>query len=397
MRHSRTRTPKSRTDLGSLLLTMSLLILPLVNTKHNFSFLFDFLGRFHPVIVHFPIVLILATVILEWLFGTFKGPIGLVILRMSYNWSLYTAVVSALLGYMLYRSGDYGGQLIEYHMWSGITVAVLMIWIGNFRRRYKKTHRWRWRQMSRGLLLTAAVLVIITGHQGGSLTHGPEFITEPLTRARHARQMAATDAQKNPEGMEIYRQILLPAFQQKCLKCHNAQNAKSDLDLSSYEALRAGGKSLKPMIVEGKPEESELLRRVTLPVKHEDYMPPDGKPPLLPAEVRILANWIKQGAVEIDTLGSLTEDDTLNAMLDTYLSNIAQTQVAKQAQRLHRLKTGPKLIRMALDLGLEIRPDESVDSAFYTVSMQFPPKIITDETLAALMPYKDYFSKLSLV
>ena len=397
MRHSRKGTPKSKSHLGSLLLTFCLLLLPLVNANVNFSFILDFIGRFHPVVVHFPIVLILFTVVLEWLFGSFKGPIGLVILKMSYNWSLYSAVISALLGYLLYRNGDYGGQLIQFHMWSGIMVSILLIWCNNFRRRYGRTHRWRWRQMSRTLLLLAAIFVIITGHQGGSLTHGPDFLTEPITKARYARQVAETQAQKNPEGLQIYRDILLPTFEQKCMKCHNAQNSKSDLDLSSYNALRAGGKSLKPMIVEGDPEESELLRRVLLPPKHDDFMPPDGKPPLLSAEVRILSSWIRQGAGEKDTLGGLHLDDTLNQMLEGYLSGLAQAQVSKKAERLHRLKTGPKLIRIAADWGLEIRPDETMDSAYYTVSMLFPPKIITDETIAALMPYKDYFSKLSLV
>jgi hypothetical protein len=136
---------------------------------------------------------------------------------------------------------------------------------------------------------------------------------------------------------------------------------------------------------------------VVLPAKHDDFMPPDGKPPLDPVEVRLLASWINIGGAEKDTLGSLRSDDTLNQMLDDYLNTLAVAQVSKRAARLERLKTGPKLIRIAADLGLDIRPDASMDSAFYTVSMQFPPKIITDETLAALMPYKDYFSKVSLV
>lgn len=397
MKQTRAAGPRSGTGFGSILLTLALLGIPLLNMDLDFGPILSFLGRLHPVVVHFPIVLILCTVVLEWLFGSFKGPIGIAIIRMMYYWSLYSSVVAVVVGYFLYSTGDYGGDLIKYHFWSGVGVTILMIWSLHFRRQYTKTHRWRWRQLSRILLLLAGMLIVYTGHLGGSLTHGPDFLSEPIRNAIHERNLQERTVLKDPASLKVFDELILPAFNQTCLKCHNEQNAKSDLDLSTFAAIEAGGKSLKPMIVPGSPEESELYIRISLPPKHDDFMPPDGKPPLKPAEVQLIRSWIIAGADPADTLGHLMLNDTLKATMDAYLPELAENQLSKQAQRLERLKTGPKLIRLGLDLGLEIRPDEETDSAYYSASMLFPPKIVTDETLAQLMPYKDYFSKLSLV
>lgn len=396
MKHSKV-TAKGRTGLGSLALTLILLVLPLFNSELDFGPAIDFLGRFHPLIVHFPIVFVLCTIVLEWLFGSFKGPIGIAIIKMMYQWSVISSVAAVIAGYFLYRSGDYGGDLVKYHFWAGVSVSVTLIWCLHFRRQYAKTHRWRWRQLSRFLLLVAGGLVVLAGHQGGSLTHGPDFITEPIQSAWHAKNLREKTVLKNPASQLVFQDLLLPAFNRTCMKCHNAQNAKSDLDLSTIEAIQAGGKSLKPMLVSGNPEESELYKRVSLPPKHEEFMPPDGKPPLKAEEVVLLYHWIKAGATAEDSLGNLMQNDTLRLAMDSYLPELAENQLSRQAQRLERLKTGPKLARMAMDFGLEVRPDEDTDSAYYTLSMQFPPKIITDETLARLMPYRNYFSKISLV
>lgn len=397
MKHSVVAGPKRRTGFGSMVVSALLLMLPFIPMGMDYSPILDFLGRLHPIIVHFPIVLILCTMAFEWLFGSFKGPIGVSILGMLYHWSLYSAIAAVIAGYFLYSSGDYGGDLIKYHFWSGVTVAVLLVWCLHTRKRYTLTHRWRWRQLSRTLLFLAGIIVAFAGHQGGALTHGPEFVMEPLQKALHQKNLKEKTVLKSPNSLLVFNDLLLPSFDRTCMKCHNSSNAKSDLDLSTMDAIHAGGKSLKPMIVEGKPEESELYVRVSLPPKHDDFMPPEGKPPLQPAEVQLLYYWIKAGAGAEDTLGLLMQNDTLKGIMDSYLPQLAEQQLSKQAERLERMKTGPRLARMALDLGLEVRPDEDTDSAYYSLSMQFPPKVVTDETLAKLLPYKDYFSKVSLV
>jgi hypothetical protein len=51
-----------------------------------------------------------------------------------------------------------------------------------------------------------------------------------------------------------------------------------------------------PAVVPGKPEASELLRRVKLPRDHDEAMPADDGPGLTAAEILILERWIAGGA-----------------------------------------------------------------------------------------------------
>ena len=37
-----------------------------------------------------------------------------------------------------------------------------------------------------------------------------------------------------------YQDQILPIFRNKCLKCHNADKMKADLDLSTYDAAKIG-------------------------------------------------------------------------------------------------------------------------------------------------------------
>lgn len=79
-----------------------------------------------------------------------------------------------------------------------------------------------------------------------------------------------------------------------CTKCHGQQKQKGELRLDLREAAFKGGEG-GAVIVVGKPEESELLKRVILPAGHEDIMPP--KDDALEAkDIETLRKWIAAGA-----------------------------------------------------------------------------------------------------
>ena len=56
-----------------------------------------------------------------------------------------------------------------------------------------------------------------------------------------------------------------------------------------------GGKNGKT-VVPGKPEESEMIKRLLLPLDHEDHMPPKNKPQLSKQHIAVLQWWINTGA-----------------------------------------------------------------------------------------------------
>ena len=78
-----------------------------------------------------------------------------------------------------------------------------------------------------------------------------------------------------------------------CLKCHGGVKRESKLSLQFFKTATAPAKSGKPAIVPGKPDQSELIRRVTS--QDPDLrMPPKGKP-LDPEQIQSLRQWIASG------------------------------------------------------------------------------------------------------
>ncbi len=80
----------------------------------------------------------------------------------------------------------------------------------------------------------------------------------------------------------------------RCLSCHGSDIAESNLSLNDRDiALAAADSGLIP-IVPGKPQQSELIRRITAP-DDEERMPPEGDP-LSEREISLLRQWIVEGA-----------------------------------------------------------------------------------------------------
>ncbi|MFO0950334.1 MAG: DUF1549 domain-containing protein [Isosphaeraceae bacterium] len=85
-----------------------------------------------------------------------------------------------------------------------------------------------------------------------------------------------------------------PILSDRCFLCHGPDERarKADLRLDQSESAVESG-----AVVPGKPDESELIRRITLPAGHADHMPPARTNlSVSPAEVETLRRWIAQGA-----------------------------------------------------------------------------------------------------
>ncbi len=96
-------------------------------------------------------------------------------------------------------------------------------------------------------------------------------------------------------GAELvdFNRDIQPLLNKHCAECHGGVKQRGDLNLTSRTLALAGGKSGEPLLVSGRPKESELFLRLT----HQDSdlrMPP--KSPLDKREISLIQNWIKQGA-----------------------------------------------------------------------------------------------------
>ena len=75
-----------------------------------------------------------------------------------------------------------------------------------------------------------------------------------------------------------------------CFECHGPEHQEGDLRLDRPADVAAA-----VSIVAGRPEDSELIRRITLSKGHDEVMPAIGQT-LSKAEVELIRNWIRSGA-----------------------------------------------------------------------------------------------------
>ena len=108
---------------------------------------------------------------------------------------------------------------------------------------------------------------------------------------------AAGAAFSAEEKVQFNRDIR-PILSEHCFTCHGQDSGarKSELRLDQREAALHGGESGDPAIVAGKPDDSEVMKRVVSTDRDEVMPPPKAKNPLKPAEIEKLRRWIGEGA-----------------------------------------------------------------------------------------------------
>lgn len=260
-----------------------------------------FSGRLHPVVVHLPIGFLLLAVLLDLVAWNVRFRY----LRQAVPFVLFigflSAVIACLFGYLLSLSGDYDLALLDRHKLSGIALAVCSGILLGVRTRMRTFSP----RIFSGLLVGMLLLLSYSGHQGGNLTHGSDYLSlQTLFEEKREKPVSASAA-------FLYEDVVQPLLQQKCGQCHGPGKRKGELSLANYAELMDGGKS-GPAVVPGKLVESELFRRITLDPAHEEYMPTDGKPPLTEDETGLIAYWITQaGAKTGQSMEVLQANDTL--------------------------------------------------------------------------------------
>lgn len=280
-------------------------ILPAVGLITNF-WLWQFLGRLHPLIVHFPIGLLIVGLILELFTLNKKNRELRSAIHIVLTIGVASAVLAAVLGWLLEEQDDYSGSVLTLHKWSGIATAVLSVTALLLHRYIFTRQRWHLVRAYRATLITTVVGVTVAGHFGAALTHGPDFLTSVFPWNNEVFQrnpdfdIAKLSSAGPDQGALSETQIadlnleVRSIFAHNCYKCHSAEKTKGELRLDKKQFVFKGGES-GPAITPGHPEESEMIRRLLLPREDEESMPPKGKS-LSGNEIATLRFWIQAGA-----------------------------------------------------------------------------------------------------
>jgi hypothetical protein len=100
-----------------------------------------------------------------------------------------------------------------------------------------------------------------------------------------------------------YAEHVAPVLKKHCNGCHNSEETRGDLDLTSFAALMTGGTS-GPVVVPGRPDESLLF--LLAAHRESPRMPPGNRPRIPARDLEVLERWIREAAPRIDaTTGGL--------------------------------------------------------------------------------------------
>ncbi|WP_300597707.1 c-type cytochrome domain-containing protein [Niabella sp.] len=263
----------------------------------------DFIGRFHPVWVHLPIGILLMACLFQ-LFAK-RFPLLKPAIPVLLFWGAMTAIASCITGYLLSLSGDYDDALVTQHQWMGIATAAVSL-VLYFLNRFSLAFRY-----ARLGAIVVLLLIMITGHLGGSLTHGADYLTAGLNGAGAEQEMKPIP---NIQEAVLYTDVVQPLLQRKCYSCHGSSKQKGKLRLDAEAQILKGGKDGKA-IVSGKPDESALIKRLLLPLSDDDHMPPKEKPQLSPNEVAILSWWVSSRNSFTKKVKELPQPDKIKPVL----------------------------------------------------------------------------------
>ena len=295
-----------------------------------------FFGRFHPIMVHLPIGFLLLAALLE---GAYRLDRRFKLLRHATTFALAlgagAAVLAALVGYLLSLGGGYNEELVAWHMWLGIGVAAGAVAASILKVAARRRGHPALDKAYLAVLVATVGMLSAAGHFGGALTHGPGYLTRympaPMQYVIGASSVGAEARRDVPiDSAVVYQELVHPIFEQRCVSCHGAGKTKGGLRMDTKEHLLKGGDDGE-VIAAGKPGESEILRRITLPLYHDDRMPPDGEEPLLVEETELIRWWIKSGASFEATVAELRGEETPTSV---------QTVLARRSRPKEEVKTG---------------------------------------------------------
>lgn len=333
------------------------------------------LGRLHILALHLPIGFLILAYLME-LATRRKAAELRPAIGFSLFWGMVSAVVAATLGYLLSLDGGYDEELLSWHKWLGFATAGLSVALYLF-------HKNKPDSVLFLPFFTATVLALTaTGHFGGSLTHGSDYLFGGEKTEAAAIPIA------NLDSAQVFEQLVLPVLKNKCGNCHNPSKRKGGLVVLTKEDLLKGGEN-GLAINASQPDSSLMLAGIHLPLESKKHMPPKGKPQLTDTEKLLLDWWLKSGAPFDKTVAAAAMPAALRSSL------MATTQAASSP--LDGLKLDPvseaTLKKLRSD-GIQVFP-LAAESPFLQVLLA-GKKDLTAAQLAKLKPIGKNIVQLNL-
>lgn len=342
-----------------------------------------FFGRFHPLLVHLPIGLLILLAFMEALacsrrFEKANAGAGIVLAL-----AIPGALFSVVCGWLLSTSGGYDAQLLDRHFWTGIATAAGALLAGVF-------YALEARPLYRLTVFATFGIMVVASHLGGSLTHGSDYLTryapEPIRSwlGKPRPTLLPADPAQPAVEPDAFTQVVHPILDQYCIACHTEEKAKGSLRLDSYENLMKGGAS-GVVVVPGNSADSELIARILLPLDDDDHMPPEGKPQPSPDDLALLRWWIDSGAAPDQPVAALKTTPRVAEILSRRAGSSAPPLAVPTATTLARAEAVALANSLSAELGVPVTALSETES-WLQCNASIAGRTFTDEHLARLAP-----------
>ncbi len=258
------------------------------------DFIYDLIGRFHPLFVHLPIGFIIIGLMLDFFFRNKKEHAP--VLRFVFLWAFITSIFSIATGYLQYDREGYAWDSVQWHLIMGILTMIFCLLF------YLKLKYRAFRILPKNFLFAGlSVALLVTGHLGGNITHGSDHLVEPLPPEikgllglEYQNNIIELDP-KNYKNAVFYTDIIQPILTQRCVSCHNDKKTKGGLKMNSYNAIIKGGKNGSVLMINNSME-SKIHKRMTLPIEDRYHMPPKSRTQPSKEEIELIKIWIDNSA-----------------------------------------------------------------------------------------------------
>lgn len=145
------------------------------------SRLVDYAGKWHVVVVHYPIALIISAFLAELLFVVTARPLFRDAARFTLIAGAISVVAVVPLGWAAAAFGSFSGEettVLFFHRWvgTGAGIAALTAAAASELAAHHRAEKWS-RPVYRALLVLSAAAVGVAGHLGGMLVHGLDFLS----------------------------------------------------------------------------------------------------------------------------------------------------------------------------------------------------------------------------
>ena len=160
------------------------------------------IGRVHPLLLHFPIVVLILAMGLEFFrFNERFREEPLYQEFTTYLWlgGALLAAITALMGLFLSKEPGYGGGTLQWHKWFGVIVVFASSAIYWYR-----NAGWYSPKIARSASIVTVLFLTIAGHFGADITHGDNFILAPVWH--HEKEKVPIDKAL------VFRDVIQPIF-----------------------------------------------------------------------------------------------------------------------------------------------------------------------------------------